>query len=246
MKQEKVAVQTQDGPMNLHVFYPENSGKGPIPAVIVLQEAFGVNQHIVDICQRMAGEGYLAVAPELFHRVADDLELTHGDMPKVMAVLGALENEELADDVKAAYYYLKNLKNVSISSIGTAGFCMGGFTSILGACRLPLNFAISCYGGGLSNERPGIGFKPFMNEFKKIQCPMFLLYGEKDQSIAPDQIEEVRGQLKRAEKEYEIKIYIGAGHAFLREGSPSHDAAASIEAWKDIFNWLKLHAHSKT
>jgi len=242
MKQEKVAVATPDGPMNLHVFYPENSGKGPVPAIIVLQEAFGVNQHIVDICKRLTGEGYLTVAPELFHRVADDLELTYGDMPKVMAVLGSLANEELADDLKATYYFIKNLKNVTISSIGSIGFCMGGFTSMLAACRLPLNFAASCYGGGLTVERPGIGFKPFLNEFKKINCPVFLLYGEKDAGIPAEQIEEVRGHLKRNEKEYEIKIYVGAGHAFLREGTPAHDAGATVEAWTDISKWLKLHA----
>jgi len=242
MKQEKIAVPTNDGPMNLHVFYPENAAKGPIPALIVLQEAFGVNEHVIKICEKLTQAGYLAVAPELFHRIADDLTLTYGDLPKVMSILGALDNDELIDDVKASYQFLKNLKNVSISSIGSIGFCMGGFTSILGACRLPLHFAISCYGGGISNERPGIGFKPFMHEFPKIKCPVFLLYGEKDASIPADQIEEVRGHLRRAEKEYEIKIYVGAGHAFLREGTPSHDAGAAEEAWKDIFSWLKLHS----
>ena len=206
MKQEKVCLTTSDGPMNLHLFFPKSPEHIPIPAIIVLQEAFGVNENIQEICKRFANQGFLAVAPELFHRVAHDLEIPYTDMPNVMSVLGSLTNDELHEDVKVAMDYVRNSSTVPISSIGSIGFCMGGFTSILGACRLPLDFAISCYGGGISNERAGIGFLPFMNEFKNIQCPVFLLYGETDHSIPPEQIEQVRANLKRAEKEYEIKF----------------------------------------
>lgn len=241
MKEELVSVPTPDGLMNLHVFFPDSSGSTPVPAIVIFQEAFGVNGNMKEICRKFANEGYLAVAPELFHRVGNNLEFAYNDTPRVMSTLSSITNEDLIEDAKAAFDYIKNLKNISVGPIGAIGFCMGGFTSILSACHLPLQFAISCYGGGISNERAGIGFMPFLNEFKNIECPVFLLYGEKDHSIPPDQIEIIRGQLKRDQKEYEIKIYLGAGHAFLREGQPVYHPSAAPEAWKDIFSWLKQH-----
>lgn len=241
MRQEKVSVPTRDGPMNLHVFYPEMTEKAPVTAMIVLQEAFGVNQNILEICQRLTREGYLTVAPELYHRLGNDLQIRYGDMPRTMSALGSLTNEDLTEDVAVTFGWIRSLQSVSLSSVGSIGFCMGGFTSILAACNVPLDFAISCYGGGISAARTGIGFMPILDELPKLSCPVFLLYGEKDPSIPLEQVEEVRGYLKRAEREYEIKVYLGAAHAFLRERSSNFHASAAAEAWKDIFSWLKLH-----
>ena len=239
MKNEKISISTQSGAINLHAYYPELPEGTTVPGIIILQEAFGVNQNILDICQEFAKQGFLAVAPELFHRAGNDITLDYHDFKKVMPILSTLTNDQLTEDVKTAYEYIQNQKFFKVNQIGSIGFCMGGFTSILAACRLPLQFAIACYGGGISNFRPGIGFEPFMEEFNKIQCPVFLLYGEKDNSIPLEQVEEVRANLKKQEKEYEIKVYLGAGHAFLRKNEPSFQPTSANEAWDDIYNWLK-------
>ena len=241
MKTEKLTLDTAAGKMNVHLHHPHHSTDKPIPAIIVLQEAFGVNKNIQAICVRFAQQGFLAVAPELFHRQGNDLQISYSDYPAVMKTLETLSTEGLAEDVKVTFDHLKQNKALNVGSVGIIGFCMGGFTSILGACRNNLNFAISCYGGGLTQARQGIGFTPFIEEFNQINCPLFLLFGEKDNSIPLEQVEEVRMLLKRAQKEYEIKVYRGAGHAFLREGEKTHHAEAAKEAWKDIDSWLKLH-----
>ena len=238
-KTEKIIASTSDGPINLHVFYPEHSNTKPLTAIIVLQEAFGVNDNINSICSHFVRDGFLVVAPELFHRAGSDIIIPYDQFPKVMSILGPLTNDQLSEDVKAAYDFIKNIKNLKIEKIGSIGFCMGGFTSILAACRLPLDFAISCYGGGISNERPGIGFTPFLTEFKSIHCPVLLIYGEKDHSIPLEQIEQIRNCLKNDEINFKINVYPDAGHAFMREGQPVFHSTAAPEAWQDIINWLK-------
>lgn len=239
MNTKKITLDTRDGPMDLHLFYPSTPPQQAVPAIIVLQEAFGVNANIREIGEKFAKDGYLAVAPELFHRIGKGIEVPYSNIPEIMKILGSLLTEELAEDLQVTFQYLKSQQEIQLSKIGTIGFCMGGFTSILGACRLPLDFAISCYGGGVSHHRPGIGFTPIIDEFNTIHCPLFLLYGEKDPSIPLDQVEMIRGQLKRAQKEYEIKVYRNAGHAFLRKGETPYQNEAALEAWKDIEGWLK-------
>ncbi len=243
MKFETVNLNTQDGKMSVHLHYPASSSQNPLNAIIVLQEAFGVNQNIHTVCDRFAKKGFLAIAPELFHRIKDGHQIPYSNFPEVKEALGKLSNEKLSEDLQVTYHYLKNNKNLNIGTIGIIGFCMGGFTSLLGACRLPVSYAISCYGGGLTQARHGIGFTPFVNELNQIHCPVFLLFGEKDQSIPQEQIEEIRVLLKKAQKEYEIKVYRDAGHAFLREGEKNFHPVAAADAWKDIESWLNLHVH---
>ena len=243
MNTKKITLDTRDGPMDLHLFYPLTPTQASVPAIIVLQEAFGVNANIRQICEKFAKDGYFAVAPELFHRIGKGIEVPYSNIPEIMKILGSLLTDELAEDLQVTFQYLKSQQEISVSKIGTIGFCMGGFTAILGACRQPLDFAISCYGGGISNHRPGIGFTPIIEEFNGIHCPVFLLYGEKDQSIPLDQVETVRGYLKRFQKEYEIKVYRNAGHAFLRTGEAPYQEDAAAEAWKDMEAWLKPLVH---
>jgi carboxymethylenebutenolidase len=242
MKTNTITLDTRDGPMDLHLFFPEHTGERKVPVIIVLQEAFGVNANIRSICEKFAKDGYLAAAPELFHRIGKGIEVPYSNIPEIMKILGSLLTEELEEDMHVTLQYLKNLKDIRIGTIGSIGFCMGGFTSILGACKTRLDYAISCYGGGISHARPGIGFTPIIDDFNEIHCPVFLLYGEKDPSIPLDQVDMIRGQLKRDQVEYEIKIYRGAGHAFLREGVAPYHPEAAAEAWKDIQSWLKQYA----
>ena len=242
MKTERILIDTRDGPMAVHLHYPEHTADRTVPAIIVLQEAFGVNANIRSICEKFARDGYLAVAPELFHRIGTGIEIPYSDIPQVMKVLGSLLTEELAEDIQVTHQLLKNMTSIRIGTIGAIGFCMGGYTALLGACKLRLDYAISCYGGGMSHARPGIGFTPIIDEFNEIRCPVFLLFGEKDPSIPLEQVDLIRGQLKREQVEYEIKVYRGAGHAFMREGEAQHHPETALEAWKDIHGWLKQFA----
>jgi carboxymethylenebutenolidase len=242
MKTERILIDTRDGPMAVHLHYPEQTTDRKVPAIIVLQEAFGVNANIRSISEKFARDGYLAVAPELFHRIGSGIEIPYSDIPQMMKALGSLLTEELTEDMQVIHQFLKNMPSIHVGTIGAIGFCMGGYTSLLGACKSRLDYAISCYGGGLSHARPGIGFTPIIDDFHEIHCPVFLLFGEKDQSIPLEQVDLIRGQLKRDQVEYEIKVYRGAGHAFLREGEAAYLPEAAHEAWKDIHGWLKQFA----
>ncbi len=133
--------------IDLYVASPE--GKGPFPAIIVLQEAFGVTGHIRSIAERRCKEGYVAVAPDLFHRTVRRLEAAYTDFPSVMPHYQAITQEGLSADLKASFDWLQQQSNVQKDKIGSIGFCLGGRVSFLANAVLPLAAAVSYYGGQL-------------------------------------------------------------------------------------------------
>ncbi|UYL08510.1 dienelactone hydrolase family protein [Bdellovibrio sp. SKB1291214] len=238
MSYDKTRVQTHDGPMTVHIVTPDKE-TGKLPALIVLQEAFGVNHHILNVCKKLAEQGYVALAPELFHRAGEGVQIEYTNFAAARPIIAELTNARMVDDLAQTYKLAQTLPTVNSAAIGTIGFCMGGVAAVLAACHLDIQAAISYYGGGMTEERPGFGFKPFMNEFKSIKCPVLLGFGEADQSIPPQQIELIKAQLKAAGVTQEIIIYPEAGHGFLCDERSAFHPKMADKGWKDIFNWLK-------
>jgi carboxymethylenebutenolidase len=233
-----ITVATEDGPMEAFVALPEEAG--PRPAVVIAQEAFGVNDHIRDVCERFARAGFAALAPELYHRDGKGLVFGYDELPKAREHLREVTNEGLERDVVAALSALRAMPEVAASRVGIVGYCMGGFVAFLAACRTDVASTVVYYGGGIVNARPGFKLAPTLGEAERIRRPLLGLFGAEDASIPPADVEAIRARLKELGKAHELVVYEGAGHGFSCDPRASFHAAAAADAWSRTRDWLAL------
>jgi carboxymethylenebutenolidase len=234
-----VTIETAEGAMDAYLAQPE--GRGPFPGVVVAQEAFGVNDHIRDVCGRFAAAGYAALAPELFHRQGRGIEIAYGDMPPAMAALGGLTNDGLEHDLAAALARLRGLPGIAPGRVGLVGFCVGGLAAFIGACRLDPAATVSFYGGGIVRERPQLRFEPVIGEAARIGAPILCLFGAEDKGIPPADVEAIRRALGALPVAHEVVVYPGAGHAFFCDQRPAYHAPSAADAWRRTVAWLGAH-----
>jgi len=220
VSQRWVTLTTADGPMECYEASPgSDSGGDPRGAVIVIQEAFGVNDHIQDVTRRAAAAGYLAVAPAIFHRAGGGTA-PYDDFSQVMPLFEGLSDDGLLVDVDATIAHLGAL-GFGPERIGIVGFCMGGRVTFLVAARRALGAAVGFYGGGIASS----GFLPFpalIDESATLQTPWLGLFGDLDQSIPVEGVEELRVALAGAPVATEIVRYADAGPRTTRprQGTP--------------------------
>ena len=233
---EMVPVKASDGTMTGYFSRPE--GSGPFPGVLVIMEAFGLNQHIKGVADRIAREGYLALAPDLYYRSPDGVA-GYDDLPKALQLMGGLSDAKIVADLRAAHGWLQAQPGIRGDRIGVTGFCMGGRASFMAACHLPVQAAAPFYGGGIgrsfqTNERTP---HPPLDDAAGIGCPMLVFYGDKDGFIPLDEVELVKGRLQQLGKRAEVIVYPGAEHGFFCDERPSYHAPAAQDSWKRM---LKL------
>ena len=214
--------------MAAHVAKPGDNGTHP--GILVFQEAFGVNSHIRDICERFAKEGYLAIAPEFFHRTAPGFEGRYDDFPAVRPHVSALSNDQMQLDIRAANDWLFPRTNGDIVSIG---FCMGGRVSFLANATVELRAAVSFYGGGIAAG--------LLDRVPHLHAPMMMFWGGLDKHIALTDIRAIVDALRRADKEY-VNIEIShADHGFFCDARPSYNRHAAEQAWGLVLSFFKSH-----
>ena len=230
---DKHTLAVADG-SSMQAFVARPEEKGSFPGMLVFQEAFGVNAHIRDVTQRIAREGYVAIAPELFHRsAAPGLEVRYDDFPSAMPHMKALTEQGLADDVRAAYEWLRDSSHVTPDRIGSIGFCMGGRVSFLANATIELRAAISFYGGGIA---PAL-----LPHAANLHAPMLFFWGGLDKHIPQDQIRSVIDAVKAAGKPY-INVEISdADHGFFCDARPSYNPVAAKEARSLVVSFLEAH-----
>jgi carboxymethylenebutenolidase len=225
----KVTLQVSDGSiMDAYVSFPE--GDGPFPGIIVLQEAFGVNNHIRNIADRFANEGFVAIAPELFHRTARGFESGYTDFSLVAPHFHAINAEGLIADLQATYQWFQQEKKVNATKIFSIGYCLGGRVSFLANTILPLTAAISYYGGGIPM---------FIDRVKQIHAPHLFFWGGLDKHIPVEQIDSVKKAMDEAGKKYSSILFPEVDHGFNCDERASYDEAASKEAWRMVQKFLK-------
>ena len=230
MRESTVTFESDAGAIRAHRAAPP--GGDPAPAVIVLQEAFGVDDHIRSVCRRLAREGYVAVAPELYHREGDGIVLGYDDFSRVRPHLAALDNGGVAADLNATLSALRSDPAVDGGRIGAVGFCAGGFAAFLAACRTDVAASVCFYGGGIARERPGMRLSPLLEEAEGIACPVLAFFGEQDASIPAADVGALGERLRALGKSFEIVVYPGAGHGFFNDARASYRAAAAVDAWQ--------------
>jgi carboxymethylenebutenolidase len=211
-------------------YYVTPAGTGKFPAVIVLMEAFGLNQWCRSICDRLAKSGFAAIAPD-FYRGAT---YAYTDVPGAIAKLKSLDDAAVMSDVGKSLDFLAGKTEINANGIGVIGFCMGGRHAFLTNATYPtkIKAAISYYGGGI-DAAPGnpLGQKSLLDRVTAMQAPMMLMYGSEDQLIAADEHGRVAAALSKAKKRYILNLFPKAGHGFMSDRRENYAPEAAAEAW---------------
>lgn len=233
---EWILIQTPSGPMRAYVC----STSGAQQALIIVQEAFGVNHHIRELCHRYAQQGFLTIAPELYHRDGEGVEFSYDDFSKVMPTFSKLNNSDILSDLESTLHTLRNQFQIPSTQISVIGYCMGGLAAMILATSSPgfQGRAISYYGGGMVRSRPGFGMSPVLQDLKNLRSPVLLIYGDQDTGIPMDDIKQVEEVLKKHGKDFEILIYPGAGHGFSNDERSSFHPDSAKAAWEKTLDWL--------
>jgi len=196
-------------------------------AVIVIQEAFGVNDHIRQVVDRFADAGDFAVAPALFHRDGSP-EISYDDFPEAMKYMANLTRDGITNDLNATTDFLATL-GYHAANIGVVGYCMGGSVSFYAATLGSVGAAATFYGGGIENGR--FGLPPLLELAKELTCPWLGLYGDLDQGIPVEQVEELRAATATSSFHTEIVRYADAQHGFHCDARPAaYNRAAAEDA----------------
>ncbi len=230
-----VDLPTSDGPMACYEARPGRD-LAAAGAVIVIQEAFGVNEHIEDVTRRFALAGYHAVAPHLFHRAGGSGTAPYGDFAKVIPLYEGLADDGILVDVDAARAHLHG-RGWTDLQIAIVGFCFGGRVTFLVAIERALAAAVGFYGGGIVSQRfPQ--FPPLIQRTDELRTPWLGLFGAQDESIPMADVEELKGALTTAPVATEVVVYSDAGHGFHCDQRDSFHPQSADDAWNRTLEWL--------
>jgi carboxymethylenebutenolidase len=212
---QMVEFSSNGGTASGYLAIPEK-GKGP--GVIVIQEWWGLVDHIKKVCDRFATEGYVALAPDLYHGK------TTRSPDEAGKLMMAMQIDEAEKDLRGAIQFLINHEASTGDKVGTIGFCMGGALSLYAATKNPQVGACVVFYGGHPNVKL---------DLPNLQAPMLGIYAERDGFVTPDSVRELERQLKGLGKSVEIHIYPNADHAFFNDERPEvYNAAAAEDAWR--------------
>jgi len=232
----EVKIPVADGQLPAYRAHPATGG--PFPTVLVVQEIFGVHEHIKDICRRFAKAGYLAIAPELFARQADMTTVTTLDDAR--AVAGKVADTQVMSDLDATTVWARSNKG-DTAKLGITGFCYGGRVTWLYAAHSPqLKAGVAWYGvlaGATNPNRP----KHPIDIVGGLRAPVLGLYGSADTGIPNADVEKMREALKSAGKPGELVLYEGAPHGFYADYRPSYRPEPAQDGWKRCLAWFKQH-----
>lgn len=220
-RDEHVTLEVADGTrMDAFVAMPpaEHNRGG----ILLLQEAFGVNEHIRNVAQRFARAGYVTIAPELYHREAPGFESGYEHTDPALAEMGKLTDGGLEQDVAAAHGWLTGPAELANDQIVSVGFCLGGYVSFLANSVLPLAGAVCFYGGRMPQ---------LLDRVDKLSGPLLLFWGDRDGSIGPDDRDRTIRALHGAGKTFTHVLFSDAGHGFFCDRRASYHETAAHQAW---------------
>jgi carboxymethylenebutenolidase len=211
-------------------------GTGPFPAVIVYMEIFGINAHIRDVTERVAREGYVGLAPDVFHRTAPGIELGYDEAAVAQGIklLMQLRADEAIADARDAIAYLRERPEARGRKLGAMGFCMGGHLAYLTACETDVSAAASFYGGGIAAPQGFGGGPSTVSRTPNIRGRVLALFGARDAMIPPAQVESVRAALAARGRRDEVVVYPEADHGFFCNLRPSYHEASAKDAWERV------------
>ncbi len=233
----EIKIPAAGGMMPAYRAMPERGG--PFAVVLVVQEIFGVHEHIKDVCRRFAHLGYLAIAPELYARQGDVAKLT--DRDQIRAIVGQVPDEQVMGDLDAAVAWAKASGKGDAERLGITGFCWGGRIVWLYAAHSPkLKAGVAWYGRLVGESRP-LQPKHPLDLVAELKAPVLGLYGGADKGIPVETVERMQTAMKALGKTAEIVIYPDAPHAFHADYRPSYREGPAKDGWGRLQAWFKQH-----
>ena len=201
--------------------------KGSGPGVIVIQEWWGLVDHIKDVCERFAGEGFVALAPDLYHGKSTK---SPDEAGKLMM---SLRIDEAEKDISGAIAYLLDHEATMGDKAGVVGFCMGGALALYTATKNANVGACVVFYGGHPKVKP---------DLPKLESPVLSISGDKDKSVTPDVVHKLEQQVKSLGKQIDVVIYPGADHAFFNDTRPTvYVPEAAADAWQRTIDFFRKH-----
>jgi carboxymethylenebutenolidase len=221
---ELVEFKANGGTGSGYLATPE-SGSGP--GVVVIQEWWGLVDHIKDVCDRFAGEGFVALAPDLYHGKATK---SPDEAGKLMM---ALRIDDAEKDISGAAQYLLEQEATSSDKVGVVGFCMGGALALYTATKNSAVGACAVFYGGHPNVKP---------DLPNLQSPVLYLSGDRDKSVTPAVVHKLEQQLKSLGKQIDVIIYPNADHAFFNDTRPTvYNPDAAADSWRRTIDFFRKH-----
>ena len=232
IKTEAIQIDAGDVQVNAHLAQP--AADGTYPGVIVIQEVFGVNNHIQEVTERFAKEGYIAIAPAIYQRQAPGFAVgyTAEDLEAGRKYKEQTKASELLNDIQSAINYLKSLPQCQ-GTFGCIGFCFGGHVAYLAATLPDIQATASFYGAGIATETPG-GGEPTITRTKDITGTIYAFFGTEDSLIPLDQVDQIEAELKKQNIPHRIFRYDGADHGFFCDQRASYHPSAAQDAWERV------------
>jgi carboxymethylenebutenolidase len=234
----EVKVPVADGSIPAYRAMPDHGG--PFPTVLVVQEIFGVHEHIKDLCRRFGKAGYYAIAPELYARQGNPAQIS--DIKELIAtIVSKVPDTQVMSDLDATVAYAKSTGKADTAKLAVTGFCWGGRITWLYAAHNPdLKAAVAWY-GPIDRPRTELQPKYPIDLAASLKCPVLGLYGGSDQSIPVGDVERMMAACKAADKTCEAKIYPDTPHGFNADYRPSYRPEAAKDGWASMLAWFKEH-----
>jgi carboxymethylenebutenolidase len=225
----------KEGEMPAYRAMPEKGG--PFPVVLVVEEIFGVHEHIKDICRRFAKLGYLAVAPELFARQGDVSKIP--EIKDIIPVVMKVPDDQVMSDLDSTVAWVKKSGKGDTSKLGITGFCWGGrIVWLYAAHNKDLNAGVAWY-GRLVGDPDKLHPKNPIDLVGDLYAPVLGLYGATDTGISVASVEKMQNALKDAKKPSEIVLYPDTPHGFNADYRPSYRKESAEDGWKKLLAWFK-------
>ncbi|MBI1325995.1 carboxymethylenebutenolidase [bacterium] len=230
----EIKIKTKDGEIPGYMAMPKD-GKN-LPVVLVVQEIFGVHEHIKDICRRFGKKGYLAIAPDLYVRQGDVSNLK--DFPEILKIVSKVPDEQVMSDLDAAYAWAKESGKADAAKLAVTGFCWGGRITWLYSAHNPAVKAGVAWYGRLLGPADPLHPKNPIDLVKDLKAPVLGLYGGADNGIPNDTVEKMKAALKEAGKPGEIVLYPETPHGFHADYRPTYRKDKAEDGWKRLLEWF--------
>ncbi|NJL10633.1 MAG: dienelactone hydrolase family protein [Calothrix sp. SM1_7_51] len=237
--------------LEIDAYLAQPSSKETFAAVIVFQEIFGVNENIRDITELLAKQGYIAIAPAMYQRIAPDFHIDYspedvGFSPEAYQLglhyYQQVKYQEIFSDIQATIDYLKILPNVNHNAIGSIGFCFGGHVAYMAATLPDIKATASFYGGGITTSSYGEDI-PTINRTSQIKGTIYTFFATRDLFVPQQDSERIEAELKKCKINHRVFRY-DTGHGFFAsffkdkypfiEQHPSYNLEAAIDAWENV------------
>ena len=227
---ERLSITTPDGTFSAYVGRP---AAAKAPAVVVIQEIFGVNQVMRDVCDRLAAAGYLAVCPDLFWRLEPGVDITDqskAEWDKAFDLMTRFDIDQGIEDIRATIDQVRGSDGCN-GKVGAVGYCLGGRLAYLTATRTDSDGSVGYY---------GVGIEAYLGEAEKLAHPLMLHIAEEDGFVPKEAQALIVGALKD-HPQVSIHTYPGCDHAFARPGGAHYDAAAASQADARTLAFFRQH-----